>query len=383
MKVLHVYRTSYPDTRGGLEEVIRQICSGTFRLGVENRVFSFTTSRDPWVINLPHSRVYRVQQHLEVASCNMAFRGWSLFRSLVAWADIIHYHFPWPFADVMHLVNRVQKPSLVTYHSDIIRQKQLLGLYRPLMHRFLGKVDQIVATSPNYVESSPVLKKFRFKTTVIPIGLDEAGYPEVREEWLNRQEKESGRDFFLFVGVLRYYKGLHILLQALSLLDRKQAEIRMVIAGAGPEEANLKQQAKKLGLHNVTFLGFVSDEVKAALFRLCRAVVFPSHLRSEAFGVTLLEASMHGKPMITAEIGTGTSFVNKKNETGLVVSPGDPHILADAIQSLASDRHLATRLGEQARRRYQEYFTGETMCRSYEQLYRKLYHDRKLHQGLP
>ncbi len=367
MKVLHVYRTSYPDTQGGLEEVIRQICSGTHQLGVENRVFALTKSKDPWVIHLPHSRVYRVQQHLEVASCNIAFRGWSLFRSLVDWADVVHYHFPWPFADVMHLALRVTKPSLVTYHSDIVRQKHWLRLYRPLMQRFLHSVDRVVATSPNYVKSSPVLKKITAKTSVIPIGLDEASYPKVPAALLRQQETELGHGFFLFVGVLRYYKGLHILLQALSRLD-----VNMVIAGAGPEEANLKRQAEQLGLQNVTFLGFVSDPLKACLFRLCRAVVFPSHLRSEAFGVTLLEASMHGKPMITAEIGTGTSFVNKNNETGLVVCPNNPNTLAEAIQLLATDESLASKLGEQARRRYLGHFTGEQMCRSYQQLYGEL-----------
>ncbi len=372
MKVLHVYRTAFPDTQGGLEEVIRQICVGTHALGVENRVFSMTTLPNPWVVNLGHSQVHRVQQHLEVASCNMAFRGWSQFRALVAWADVVHYHFPWPFADVLHLANRVQKPSLVTYHSDIIRQKHLLKLYEPLMRQFLRSVDLLVATSPNYAESSPVLRQFQSKVCVIPLGLDAESYPVLEQVALAQYAARWGESFFLFVGVLRYYKGLHVLLDAVKLLADRGKTPAFYIAGKGPEAAALKAQADALKLNNVHFLGFVSDREKVALYRLCKAVVFPSQLRSEAFGVTLLEASMHGKPMISCELGTGTSFVNKNRETGVVVEPANPYILANAIESLEDDGPRTREYGQNAVKRFHAMFSGARMSRSYIECYQSL-----------
>lgn len=372
MRVLHVYRTAYPDTQGGLEEVIRQICVGTHRLGVENRVFSLCTQREPWVIDLCHSRIYRVQQHLEVASCNMAFRGWRLFRALVDWADVIHYHFPWPFADVLHLANSVSKPALVTYHSDIIRQKRLLKVYEPLMHRFLSSMDVLVATSPNYAQTSAVLQRYRAKVKVIPLGVDESTYPGLSDSELVAYEQKWGNDFLLFVGVLRYYKGLHILLDALKVLAEKGLRPTVLIAGKGPEAEALKAQRDHLELSHVRFLGFVTDKEKVALYRLCQAVLFPSQWRSEAFGVTLIEAAMHGKPMISTELGTGTSYVNNASETGLVVPPNSPDSLAESIETLLENEPRRQVWGMQARSRYEALFTGRHMCQAYLKIYEAL-----------
>ncbi|NDC57110.1 MAG: glycosyltransferase, partial [Alphaproteobacteria bacterium] len=128
---------------------------------------------------------------------------------------------------------------------------------------------------------------------------------------------------------LRYYKGLHIVLEAL-----KDHDWPVVIAGTGPEEKKLKARAAQLGLKNIVWAGKITDDDKWALLRLCHAFVFPSHLRSEAFGISLLEAAMAGKPMISAELGTGTSYINAHNETGLVVPAGDAGGLAQAMQKV-------------------------------------------------
>jgi rhamnosyl/mannosyltransferase len=165
--------------------------------------------------------------------------------------------------------------------------------------------------------------------------------------------------------VLRYYKGLHILLDACVNSRR-----RVVIVGAGPVEEDLKQQAARLGLSNVQFLGAVSDEDKVALLKLSRAVVFPSHLRAEAFGVTLLEGAMYGKPLISSEIGTGSSYVNIDGVTGIVVPPHDPEALRAAMQRLEETPALAASMGRNARLRFDELFTAQRMAESYVALYR-------------
>ena len=108
-----------------------------------------------------------------------------------------------------------------------------------------------------------------------------------------------GQNFFVFVGVLRYYKGLHILMEA-----AQNSAWPVVVIGAGPVENALREQARELGLLNVKFLGGVSEEDKVAILKLSYALVFPSHLRSEAFGISLLEGAMFGKPLISSEIGT-------------------------------------------------------------------------------
>jgi len=368
MRVLHFYRTYFPDTQGGLEESIRQICLSTKRHGIESRLLTLSPNPHPRVLALPEVVVYRAKLSADIASCSMGWECFSLFRELSNWADIIHYHFPWPFADVIRLLaGDIGKRQLVTYHSDIVRQRWLAVAYRPLMTSFLNGMDRIVATSPQYAQSSPVLKKFSRKVDVIPLGLDEANYARVNPHLVQRVFESFGQRFFLFVGVLREYKGLHLLLHAIQGLN-----IPLVIAGKGPMDAALKEQARRLGLTHVHFLGYVSDDMKMALLHASTAVILPSHQRSEAFGVSLLEAAMMGKPMICADINTGTSFVNCDEETGLLFSPDDPRSLRDAMSRLWSDQDLAKKFGIAARRRYENLFTAAAMGSAYTELYRKI-----------
>ena len=151
----------------------------------------------------------------------------------------------------------------------------------------------------------------------------------------------------------------------------------IVIVGAGPIEIELKKQAEETGLSNIHFLGFLSDEDKIALLTLCYAVVFPSHLRSEAFGISLLEGAMYGKPLISSEIGTGTSFINISNETGIVVPPSDPLALKQAMHTLWQNPELAAEMGRKAEQRYWELFTADKMVDSYVDLYRELVSNEK------
>ena len=379
MKVLHVYRTYFPETQGGLEEVIRQICLNTIAHGVESRVFTLSKKPTPKVIEAAEATIIRVKKSFEVASCGFFFGGLREFRRQVEWADVVHYHFPWPFADLIHALVGKRKPSIVTYHSDIVRQQVLLKLYRPLMRRFLRSVSRIVATSPNYYATSDVLSSFSEKVEIIPIGIAERSYPCMvsRPETLEQVKAEYGQGFFLFVGVLRYYKGLHILLDAI-----KDANYRVVIVGSGPVEQELRVQTKELGLDNVTFCGYVSDDTKMALFQLCRGVVFPSYLRAEAFGVTLLEGAMSAKPLISAEVGSGTTHVNINNETGVVVTPGCPQSLREAMDHLYYNPVDARRMGEQARLRYEELFTGSVMGAGYNRVYREVVMAHAAQSGL-
>jgi rhamnosyl/mannosyltransferase len=286
---------------------------------------------------------------------------------MAAEADVVHYHFPWPFMDMAHFLARIDKPTVVTYHSDIVRQKALLKLYEPLKHRFLESVDTIVATSPNYLASSAVLDRYRDKTRVITFGLDKTSYPEPDQARLDHWRAQVGPKFFLFVGVLRYYKGLHILLDAVAGTDYP-----VVIVGAGPIEAELKAHAARLGLKSVQFVGAVDDVDKAALLKLCYAVAFPSHLRSEAFGISLLEGAMYGKPMISSEIGTGTTYINVHGETGLVVPPSDHDALRAAMCKLWNDTQMAQEMGRRAEARYWQLFTSAQMADNYAHLYQEL-----------
>jgi glycosyltransferase involved in cell wall biosynthesis len=367
MRVLHFYKTYYPDSVGGVEQVIRQMCVGTGRLGVTNTVLTLTREKELQPFEFEGHMVHRVPLDFEIASTGFSFKAFGQLARMAAQADVVHYHFPWPFMDLAHFVARIDKPSLVTYHSDIVRQKQLLRMYQPLKHRFLQSVDTIVATSPNYLASSAVLDRYRDKTRTITYGLDRNIYPEPDQARLEKWRAFAGEKFFLFVGVLRYYKGLHILLDAVA-----NSDYPVVIVGAGPIERELKAHAERLGLKHVMFVGALDDDDKVALLTLCYAVAFPSHLRSEAFGISLLEGAMYGKPMISSEIGTGTTYINIDGDTGLVVPPSDPEAFGAAMRQLWDNPEMAHAMGRRAEARYWELFTAEKMATSYAALYHEL-----------
>ncbi|SCB62070.1 rhamnosyl/mannosyltransferase [Rhizobium aethiopicum] len=367
MRVLHFFKTYWPDTFGGIERTIHAIAKGTARFGVQSEVLSL--SHAP----LKNSRefdghvAYKAKLDLEFASTGFSLEVFGRFRELSKKADVVHYHFPWPMMDIVHLTTLLSKPTVVTYHSDIVKQRMLLQFYKPLMRRFLRSVDKIVATSPNYAATSDILQRYKDKTMVIPLGLDEADYPRASEDLKARWREIFPQPFFLFVGVFRYYKGIDILLKA-----AQQTKLDIILIGEGPMEASLKAFAREHSLRNVHFLGALPDTDRNALLELSTGFVFPSHLRSEAFGLSLVEAAMFGKPMISCEIGTGTSFINAHEETGLVVKPNDPLDLANAITRLGENHGENRLFGHQARDAYLQKFTANDMARHYAALYEEI-----------
>ncbi len=348
--------------------VIANIARGTAAAGVHHRVLVFT-----------HSKTFRIERWecgAEVFFCPMWFQFASMpvgpaylkhFFQLLNWADVLHFHYPFPIQDLLYLGGRLFRtlpPAIVTYHSDIVRQKRFGKLYRPLAFKFLRSVDRIVATSPKYLESSPVLRQMN-SPAMIPLGISETHYPVLSASRQDHFRARYGEKFFLFLGALRYYKGLKWLIEAALLTG-----LPVVIAGGGQMASELRAQAAGAG--NIHFVGEVDEVDKIALLSLARAFVFPSHLRSEAFGISLLEAQMMHLPLITCEIGTGTSYVNEDQVTGLVVPPANANVLGEAMQLLWHDAATCERMGQASYERFRSLFTAEHMSASYLDLYRQL-----------
>lgn len=367
MRVVHCYRTYFPDAPGGLQEAIRQICIATAKQGVENTVFCLSKLPNPSQLVNAEYRTVRCRSWVAPASCDLG--GVSAFRTFAALtrnADLVHFHFPWPFADLLHWFIGSKVPAIVTYHSDIVRQEWLRSLYAPLMWATLRRMRAIVATSPQYANTSRVLSDASIKerVKVIPLAIDECSYLANGEDTVLQRLGLTGRPYFLSVGVLRYYKGVHTLVAA-----AKHVQASIVIAGSGPEEKSLHKLAVGLDVTNVVFVGQVSDTDKISLLKNCFAFVLPSHLRSEAFGMVLVEAAMFGRPLISCELGTGTSFVNVHQETGFIVPSDDVGSLAKAMNHLLADPAMARSLGQAARKRYERLFNGAHLGKAYARLY--------------
>jgi glycosyltransferase involved in cell wall biosynthesis len=367
LRVLHLYKSWAPAGYGGVEQMITTLGVGAGAHGIVSRVAYLGPGRGIARVRYRGIGAYRFPLNLHVASTGLSLSWAAAYPRLTEWADVLHFHFPWPYGDLVHLGSGVRKPMLVTYHLDITRQRILRWLYWPLMQRFLRRADLIVATSENVRRTSSVLQRLAHRTEVIPLGVDDRCAGQVVPIRLAQWRHRLGEGFALFVGVLRYYKGLPYLLEA-----ARSIRGRIVIAGTGPCELALKRQARRLRLSNVVFVGEVTEADKEALYRLCHVFVFPSHLRSEGFGLALVEAAMHGKPMVSCEIGTGTSFVNRHGETGLVVPPRDPAALSDAVNRLLADRWERDAFGRNARQRYVDRFTADAMSAAYAAVYRRL-----------
>lgn len=364
MKILHLYKRSYPESIGGVEKFIDTLCKSIAIYGVKNEVLSLSRKPSSKFIQLEGYKVYQAKEDIYIGSTGFSWGAFLKFIRLSKNVDIIHHHYPHPFGDLLQVLSFTKKPYLVTYHSDILRQKNLEILYNPLKHFFLKHSQKIIATSPNYYATSEILQKYSSKVEIVPIGLFSEDYKIPINKKIEYWKKKLGSNFFLFIGAERYYKGLKIALQAVENTD-----IKMVFAGALQANKDLAKYMKSKSMKNINILGKISKQDKCALLKLCYGFVFPSNLRSEAFGIALLEAAYFGKPLISCEIGTGTSYVNKHGETGFVVKPGDPKELRQAMLNLLGNKELAQKMGEEAKIRSKKLFTADKQARAYFKIY--------------
>jgi rhamnosyl/mannosyltransferase len=369
LNVLHLYKSAPPEDVGGVGVVIQNITRYTSLRGVSHRVLACTRARRARVEQWPcGTEVHFCPQLVSVASMPLSISFQRQFSALLEWADLLHFHHPFPLQDLLYLLAKRQRrlpPALVTYHSDVVRQRWVNGFYAPLARRFLRSVEAVVATSPNYVASSAMLGRLGRGVEVIELGINPLDYPPVYPHIQARLRQRVGEGFCLFLGALRYYKGLPYLIEA-----AKATGLPVVIAGRGEMEAELRRQAAGAG--QIHFIPAVSEAEKVALLSLARLFVFPSQLRSEAFGISLLEAQMMRLPLISCELGTGTSHVNRDGVTGLVVAPADSAALARAMSRLHADPALCRKLGFAGHARLLGLFTAQRMATRYLQLYQRL-----------
>ena len=366
LKILHVCKQFDPVLNGGLETSTLHMVTQGRKFGLQHRIFSLTRA-SPGMMTEYGISVFRHRQIANPFSCPVSVTAPRHFAALAGWADIIHYHYPWPFADLLYFLHGRHKPSVLTCHADITRNFMLKVGYQQFRNLFFDAVDAIIATSPRFFETSPLLQKHKNKVNVIPFGLNDELMPDAEPSMVERWRERTGDNFVLFIGSYRQYKGLEHLVAAVRL-----GGVRAVIVG-GPADAaqNLREETSDIR-ENLIITGPVTEPDKAALLQLCRAVILPSSNRGEGFGMILLEGAYYGRALISTRLGTGTEYVNKDGETGLVVPAESPGALNMAMRRLCSEPETARRMGQAAKHRQQTVFSGMTMTQSYDRLYRSL-----------
>lgn len=268
--------------------------------------------------------------------------------------DVAHYHLPFPLAMASHLLSAPKaRLTVATWHHDLVRHAKFNKMIQPLLESFLDRMDIIIVTAPALIENTPVLYKRRHKCRVIPLGIEEQRFSPERNIAASSTNIENPASDVLFVGRLVYYKGCDILLRAISKVNAS-----LSLVGEGPLLAELQSLASELGISNrVRFLGRVSDEQLAVMYKTSSIFVLPSTLPTECFGLVQVEAMLNGKPVINTNLPTGVPWVSLHNETGITVPPADVDALASAIKLLLEDAPLRERLGAQAAERAQNMFT--------------------------
>lgn len=369
MRILHVYKDYFP-VLGGIENHVRLLAEAQAALGHDVTVLVTDPGPRTGRGELNGVRVIKAARLATAASTPLSL---ALPRELARCAaDITHLHYPYPVGEVAYLLAGGGRRAVLSYHSDVVRQKRIMRLYAPLMGRVMRSVDRILVATPNYLESSPVLRRFRDKCCIVPYGIDRRPFLEADAgEAQALRRTLGGGPLLLFVGVLRYYKGLRYLLEAMARLDAGLGA-RLVIVGEGPEGPALRRQADALGVAgSIHWAGRVPDDVLPLYYRAADLFVLPASERSEAFGLVQLEAMSSGLPVVCTELGTGTTYVNRHDASGWVVPPRDAEALARAITTLLRDDALRQRLAAGALAR-SEQFSAKAMVREVLEVYREL-----------
>jgi rhamnosyl/mannosyltransferase len=287
--------------------------------------------------------------------------------------DIVHLHFPDPLGQLtaMSLPRSVKR--VISWHSDIIKQRTALAVYRPLLDAFVRDADAIIGATPQHFSSSQQMApgKPEQLREVIPYGFDpEAlGWSDAARATRARLALErGGRPRIFTVGRHVYYKGFDVLIRAMRAVDAE-----LWIGGRGPLTESFRQAARDAGVADrVRFVGFIPDAELIAYYDACDVFCMPSTERAEQFGLVQLEAMHCGKPVVATRLGTGVEYVTLDEVTGLLVDPGSEQALALALNRLLVDPALRARLGEAGRRRVAEEFSVRQMVDKTVALYRRL-----------
>ncbi len=343
MRVIHTFKDAYPPTVGGVELHVHDLAHSYG--GVESTVLASSRSRRRWEDDDGMALVVRGREWA---------RAWST-PVVPSWrrelrkrgADLLHVHMPNPFGELAVVAARPECPMVVSFHAEVTGSSPMARPYEALSTEVLGRAEWILVSSPVLAGSQP-LARYRSRVVVVPYGVDpdEWGLDQKRVDEVRRRHPGPT---VLFLGRLVHYKGVEVLIDAMLAIDAT-----LLVVGDGPRRAWLEARARRRGLRSkVVFVGQVTNEERAAYYRAADVFVLPSRLPREAFGIAMLEAMSLGTPVVSTELGTGTSWVNRHGETGLVVPPADPAALGAAVRRVLGDgdlrRDLAAGAAERAR----------------------------------
>lgn len=362
LKILQVNKAYFPHV-GGIESVIKQYAEElSSDCGAKTSVLCCRDGRGKTVRDTVNGvKVTRCGSLGTYFSCPLSLSFLWKFRKMAKKSDAVHIHLPFPLGDLALLLSGYKGRVVVSWHSDIVKQKKLMKLMKPLITHTLRRADAIICATEGHINGSDFLPQFREKCHVVPYGIIPEDYLSVkRSPILSTMCSENDSVKVFFTGRLVYYKGVEVLLKAFT----KVKGCELFIAGTGELEAELKAYAQSAGIaEKVHFLGYLPEEQLRQAYADCDIFVLPSVVKSEAFGIVQLEAMVYGKPVINTSLPSGVPHVSLHGVTGLTVPPSDENALARAINTLAADKALRESYGKNAAERVKKSFSEKDIIR--------------------
>jgi glycosyltransferase involved in cell wall biosynthesis len=354
IQVLHVGKF-YPPHMGGIETHLQDLC-GELRKSADVQVMVASDDRSRIEETLDNVPVIRVPTWLTLAATPLCPAMVARIRGFRG--DILHLHLPNPMAVLAYLASGYRGPLVVTYHSDMVRQKILGPMFEPLLHAALRRSAAIITTSPNYLRTSRVLARYQERCHVIPLGIPIESFDHCDPSAAAAIRRQYGSRLIMSVGRLVYYKGFEYLIRAMTRVQGK-----LLIVGKGPLRAKLGALASELGVaERVVFLGKIDHAHLVACYHAAQVFVLASIARSEAFGIAQIEAMAAGLPVVNTQLDSGVPFVSLHEQTGLTVPPADSDQLAAAINRLLDNPDLAATFGRAAGLRAKQEFAVDVMA---------------------
>lgn len=357
MKVLQLGK--FHPVKGGVEKVMYAFMLGLSSRGIVCDMLCASDDEEVGVTQVtPKSRLIKVKTVTKQASTMISPSMVSTLKKICRRYDIIHIHLPDPMAVVALMFSGYKGKVVVHWHSDILKQRFLLQLFKPLQSWVVNRADLILGTTPIYVEQSSALKSVQDKVDYLPIGVRERA-PEPEQVEMIRSQY-PGKKIVYSMGRLVEYKGYEYLIEAATLLPDDYV---ILIGGSGPLKGKLQDMVQKFQLQNKVFiLGFIPREVESAYYGACDVFCLSSTLKTEAYAIVQVEAMSCARPIIATNIpGSGVSWVNAHGVSGLNVEPCSSTEIATAVQMICTDPHLYEKYSQGALYRYHKNFTLEAM----------------------
>lgn len=352
LKILQVTKQFEYKIFGGVEYLVDNLCLNLNKYSIKSDVYTLRKKKT----KRRNYKIFSNKEILDISSCPISINSFFNFSKISKNYDLINFHFPWPWMDLLSLTIP-KKKIIVTYHADIIKKNLLYFIYFPLMMFFLKRANKILVHSKKYLDSSNVLKKFKNKVKVIPVGVKEIKFKK-------KLYLESKQEYFIFIGNFRQYKGLDFLIKVFV-----KNKLNLKIISSEKITLSIKNYIKKY--KNIFLYEKISEKKKYQLIQDSVALILPSTDRREAYGIVLLEAASMKIPLISTEINSGPNFININNQTGLTFKPGNYKKADKCIKILKYNKKLRKTFGLNAFKRYKKLFTYEKMIKNYAKFYKQ------------